>query len=63
LDVHFNGVQVCRAGEAFEDPAKVAFAGRDVHVQIDLHAGAATATVRTNDLTTAYVHENSAYST
>ena len=63
LDVHFNGVQVCRAGEAFEDPGKVEFAGREVHVRIDLHAGGATATVRTNDLTTAYVHENSAYST
>ena len=63
LDVTFNGVQVCKAGEAFEDPAKVVFAGRDVHVLIDLHAGAATATIRTNDLTTAYVHENSAYST
>jgi glutamate N-acetyltransferase/amino-acid N-acetyltransferase len=63
LDVHFNGVQVCRAGEAFEDPAKVEFVGRDVHVRIDLHAGDATATVWTNDLTTAYVHENSAYST
>jgi glutamate N-acetyltransferase/amino-acid N-acetyltransferase len=63
LDVFFNGVQVCRAGEAFEDPAKVVFDGRDVHVLIDLHAGSATATIRTNDLTTAYVHENSAYST
>ena len=38
------------------------FPGRDVHVRIDLHAGPAAATVRTNDLTTAYVHENSAYS-
>ncbi len=63
VDVTFNGVQVCRAGEAHEDPAQVRFAGRDVHVLIDLHAGDATATVRTNDLTTAYVHENSAYST
>jgi glutamate N-acetyltransferase/amino-acid N-acetyltransferase len=63
IDVTFNGVQVCKAGEQFEDPAKVVFDGRDVHVLVDLHAGAATATVRTNDLTTAYVHENSAYST
>ena len=62
IDVRFNGVQVCRAGEAFEDPAGVVFAGRDVHVLIDLHAGEATATIRTNDLTTAYVHENSDYS-
>jgi glutamate N-acetyltransferase/amino-acid N-acetyltransferase len=63
VDVHFNGVQVCRSGAAFEDPAKVEFNGRDVHVLIDLHAGDDTATIRTNDLTTAYVHENSAYST
>jgi glutamate N-acetyltransferase/amino-acid N-acetyltransferase len=63
VDVDFNGVPVCRAGQAHADPADVVFAGRAVHVRIDLHAGAATATVRTNDLTTAYVHENSAYST
>ncbi len=63
VDVVFNGVQVCRAGEAFEDPALVRFEGRQVHLTIDLHAGDATATVRTNDLTADYVHENSAYST
>jgi glutamate N-acetyltransferase/amino-acid N-acetyltransferase len=34
-----------------------------VHVVVDLGAGDATATVRTTDLTAAYVHENSAYST
>ncbi|MGB8651011.1 MAG: bifunctional glutamate N-acetyltransferase/amino-acid acetyltransferase ArgJ [Mycobacteriales bacterium] len=63
LDVDFNGVAVCRAGQAHADPAEVVFTGRQVHVRIDLHAGEATATIRTNDLTTAYVHENSAYST
>lgn len=63
LDVTFNGVAVCRAGAAHEDPAHVRFDGRDVHILLDLHAGDATATIRTNDLTTAYVHENSAYST
>jgi len=63
VDVTFNGVQVCRAGQAHEDPTLVRFAGRAVHVLIALHAGEATATIRTNDLTTAYVHENSAYST
>ena len=36
--------------------------GRQVHVLVDLHAGAAAATVWTNDLTHDYVHENSAYS-
>src|SRR4051812_5111127 len=63
VDVDFNGVPVCRAGQAHADPSEVAFDGRDVHVRIDLHAGAAAATILTNDLTTAYVHENSAYST
>ncbi len=63
VDVVFNGVQVCEAGQAHADPAEVSFDGRQVHVLIDLHAGEATATIRTNDLTTAYVHENSAYST
>ncbi len=63
VDVVFNGVQVCRAGAAQEDPAAVRFDGRQVIVRIDLHAGAEGATLRTNDLTTAYVHENSAYST
>jgi glutamate N-acetyltransferase/amino-acid N-acetyltransferase len=33
-----------------------------VTVLIDLHAGTATATIWTNDLTHAYVEENSAYS-
>ena len=63
LDVDFNGVPVCRAGQAHADPAEVVFAGRAVHVRIDLHAGSEAATILTNDLTTAYVHENSAYST
>jgi glutamate N-acetyltransferase/amino-acid N-acetyltransferase len=63
LDVDFNGVPVCRAGRAHADPAEVRFDGRAVHVRIDLHAGSETATILTNDLTTAYVHENSAYST
>ena len=35
----------------------------DVDVTIDLHAGDAAAVIRTNDLSIAYVHENSAYST
>lgn len=63
LDVDFNGVAVCRSGQACGDPADVVFEGRAVHVRINLHAGEASATISTNDLTTAYVHENSAYST
>jgi glutamate N-acetyltransferase/amino-acid N-acetyltransferase len=63
LDVAMNGVQVCRAGGVGEDRSLVDLSGREVHVLVDLHAGAETATVWTNDLTHDYVHENSAYST
>jgi glutamate N-acetyltransferase/amino-acid N-acetyltransferase len=63
LDVSINGVQVCRAGAAADDPSAVDLVAREVHVLVDLHAGDAAATVWTNDLTHAYVHENSAYST
>jgi glutamate N-acetyltransferase / amino-acid N-acetyltransferase len=63
LDVAMNGVQVCRAGGVGEDRSLVDLSGREVHVLVDLHAGAEVATVWTNDLTHDYVHENSAYST
>jgi glutamate N-acetyltransferase/amino-acid N-acetyltransferase len=63
VDVSINGVPVCRGGSADEDRSKVDLTGRAVRVQVDLHAGNATATVHTNDLSTGYVHENSAYST
>lgn len=64
LDVTFNGIQVCKAGGAHEDRHLVDMAAsREVRVEIDLHAGDATATVWTNDLTHGYVHENSAYTT
>jgi len=63
LDVAINGVWVCRAGAAAEDRSKVDLSGRNVTIRIDLHAGDAAATILTNDLSHAYVHENSAYST
>ncbi|SCL33964.1 glutamate N-acetyltransferase [Micromonospora nigra] len=63
VDVAVNGVWVCRGGAAAEDRSKVDLTGRDVTIRIDLHAGTAEATVWTNDLSHAYVHENSAYST
>ncbi|MFF4892461.1 bifunctional glutamate N-acetyltransferase/amino-acid acetyltransferase ArgJ [Micromonospora chersina] len=62
VDVAVNGIWVCRGGAAAEDRAKVDLAGRDVTIRIDLHAGEAAATIWTNDLSHAYVHENSAYS-
>lgn len=62
LDVAMNGVWVCRRSTPAEDPANVDLTGREVSVTIDLKSGDARATVWTNDLTHAYVHENSAYS-
>ncbi|PPH04555.1 bifunctional ornithine acetyltransferase/N-acetylglutamate synthase [Rathayibacter sp. AY1F6] len=62
IDVAMNGVQVCLAGEPHESRDLVDLAPRQVAVDIDLHAGDATATIWTNDLTHDYVHENSAYS-
>ncbi|TIC80411.1 bifunctional glutamate N-acetyltransferase/amino-acid acetyltransferase ArgJ [Nocardioides sp. GY 10113] len=62
LDVAINGVWVCRSSTPAEDPALVDLGPRAVTVSIDLKSGDAEATVWTNDLTHAYVHENSAYS-
>jgi glutamate N-acetyltransferase/amino-acid N-acetyltransferase len=62
LDVAMNGVWVCRSSTPAEDPALVDLAPRQVSVTIDLKAGHERATIWTNDLTHAYVHENSAYS-
>jgi glutamate N-acetyltransferase/amino-acid N-acetyltransferase len=45
------------------DRSKVYLSGRLVPIVVDLGAGDAESTVWTNDLTAAYVHENSAYST
>jgi len=63
LDVAINNVWVCRAGAAAEDRSLVDMTPRDVAITVDLHAGTSGAVIRTTDLTTAYVHENSAYST
>jgi glutamate N-acetyltransferase/amino-acid N-acetyltransferase len=63
IDVAFGGVWVCRAGSIGDDRAKVDLSARDIDITIDLHAGTASGSVWTNDLTAAYVHENSAYST
>ena len=62
LDVAINGVWVCRHSTPDEDPTLVDLEAREVSVTIDLKSGSDRATVWTNDLTHAYVHENSAYS-
>jgi len=63
LNVAINGVWVCRNGSAAEDRSGVDLRPRDVTITIDLAAGPHAVTIRTTDLTAAYVHENSAYST
>jgi glutamate N-acetyltransferase/amino-acid N-acetyltransferase len=62
LDVAINGVRVCRNGAPDATPDLIDLEPRAVCVEIDLKAGEQSASVWTNDLTHAYVHENSAYS-
>ena len=62
VDVAINGVWICRGGEAGDDRSKVDLTNRAVAVTVNLNAGEDAATVWTNDLSHAYVHENSAYS-
>jgi glutamate N-acetyltransferase/amino-acid N-acetyltransferase len=61
IDVSFNGVRVCRAGEPDQSRDLVDLMPRAVDILIDVKVGTATATIWTNDLTHDYVHENSAY--
>ncbi|WP_025133293.1 bifunctional glutamate N-acetyltransferase/amino-acid acetyltransferase ArgJ [Leucobacter sp. PH1c] len=62
VDVAFNGVRLCHAGAPDRPVTDCDLTPRRTHVEIDLFAGAYSATIRTNDLTHDYVHENSAYS-
>ncbi len=62
LDVAVNGVWICRGGQPGESRDLVDLEPRAVQVTIDLKSGDDAATVWTNDLTHAYVHDNSAYS-
>lgn len=63
VNVAINGVWVCENGAPGEDRSAVDLSPRDVSVTVDLSAGDAGATILTTDLSAAYVHENSAYST
>ena len=63
IAVALNGVWVCRDGAAGDDRDLVDMSGREVTITINLNAGDHSATIWTNDLTAAYVHENSAYAT
>ncbi|PZS11911.1 MAG: bifunctional ornithine acetyltransferase/N-acetylglutamate synthase [Acidimicrobiales bacterium] len=62
LDVAINDVWVCRSSTAAASRSTVNLTEREVRIQVDLHSGIEQATIWTNDLSLAYVHENSAYS-
>ncbi|WP_104091333.1 bifunctional glutamate N-acetyltransferase/amino-acid acetyltransferase ArgJ [Arthrobacter sp. GMC3] len=62
INVSINGIQICRKGGIGDSRDLVDLSGREVTVEIDLRAGESAATIWTNDLTHAYVEENSAYS-
>jgi len=62
IDVSINSVLISANGMPARDRSEVDLSGKEVLIDINLHAGDAQATVVTNDLTHAYVEENSAYS-
>ena len=62
ISVSFNGSPVCIDGASAPGARDVDLSGEDVAVVIDLAVGGHTASIRTTDLSHAYVEENSAYS-
>lgn len=62
VDVSFNGVRLCAAGAPDRPREECDLSPKKTEVDINLYAGESTALIRTNDLTVAYVRENSAYS-
>jgi len=62
ITVSFNGSAVCVDGVGAPGAREVDLSGEDIDVTIDLGVGNAQASIRTTDLSHAYVEENSAYS-
>ena len=62
ITVSFNGKAVCVNGTGVDGARDVDLSGPDVAVLVDLGLGAETGSIRTTDLSHAYVEENSAYS-
>jgi glutamate N-acetyltransferase/amino-acid N-acetyltransferase len=62
IAVSFNGFPVCVDGAGAPGAREVDLSDQDVEVTVDLNLGDARATIRTTDLSHAYVEENSAYS-
>ncbi|MBM3682524.1 MAG: bifunctional glutamate N-acetyltransferase/amino-acid acetyltransferase ArgJ [Actinobacteria bacterium] len=63
IDVYLNNARVCANGSAIDLIEKVSLNDRNISIKVDLKIGTFSATIYTNDLSTQYVHENSAYST
>ncbi|UXA20408.1 bifunctional glutamate N-acetyltransferase/amino-acid acetyltransferase ArgJ [Mycobacterium sp. SMC-4] len=62
IAVSFNGFPVCVDSVGTPGAREVDLSGEDIAVTVDLAVGSAAATIRTTDLSHAYVEENSAYS-
>ena len=62
ISVSFNGSPVCIDGAGVPGAREVDLSGAVIEVRVDLAVGAASASIRTTDLSHAYVEENSAYS-
>lgn len=62
ITVSFNGFPVCVDSVGAPGARDVDLTGEDIVVTVDLGVGAASASIRTTDLSHAYVEENSAYS-
>ena len=62
ISVSFNGFPVCVNGAGVPGARDVDLSGPEITVVVDLKLGPEEATIRTTDLSHAYVEENSAYS-
>lgn len=62
ITVSFNGSPVCIDGAGAAGARDVDLSAPDIDVTVELNVGPASATIRTTDLSHAYVEENSAYS-
>jgi glutamate N-acetyltransferase / amino-acid N-acetyltransferase len=62
ISVAFNGSPVCIDGAGAPGARDVDLSGDEIAVVVDLGVGSGEATIRTTDLSHAYVEENSAYS-
>lgn len=62
ISVSFNGFDVCIDGAGAPGAREVDLSGDEITVRVELGSGDAEASIRTTDLSHAYVEENSAYS-